>query len=342
MKHFEYIKDREIFFKEPEEFNLNSEKDLLCHSLGATLYMPAIRPELFKDIKNTLASSVVICLEDSIPEQQLETAENNIVKLFQQLEVDKRLLHKLPLLFIRIRNKEQLKRILDRSKLKGLCGFVIPKFTANSGEALLELIDNFNHINKRKLYVMPIIETPEVIYKETRAEALINIKTVLDKHKELVLNVRIGGTDFSGIYGIRRSGKNTIYELKVICDVITDIINVFKRADYVISAPVNEYFNEENSTLIEETILDKANGLLGKTAIHPKQVNVINSLLAVTKEEYQDACDIVSSEKRGALKSKYSNKMNEVGPHLKWAKETLLRARTMGVLEDGRDYKTLL
>ena len=342
MKHFEYIKDRKIFFKEPEEFNVNSEKDLLCHGLGATLYMPAIRPELFKDIKNTKAASVVICLEDSIPEQQLDEAEENIVKLFEKLALDRELLHKLPLLFIRIRNREQLKRLLGRSELQGLCGFVLPKFTPTTGEGLLELIDSFNKLNSRKLYVMPIIETPEVIYKETRAEALINIKEVLDKHKELVLNVRIGGTDFSGIYGIRRSRSNTIYELKVISDVITDIINVFKRADYVISAPVNEYFNEGNSTLVMETILDKANGLLGKTAIHPKQVNIINSLLAVTKEEYEDAFDIVSSDKKGALKSKYSNKMNEVGPHLKWAKETMLRARTMGVLEDGRDYKTLL
>lgn len=342
MRYFEYIKDRKIFYKEPEEFSFDSEKDMLCYGLGATLYMPGTRTELFKDIKNASSASVVICLEDSIPDEQLEVAENNVYTLFKQLELEAETIHNMPIIFIRIRNEEQLNRILSKSALNGLCGFVIPKFNARNGEKLLETIDCYNKSKNRKLYVMPIIETPEVMYKETRSETLIHIKSILDKHKSIVLNVRIGGTDFSGIYGLRRSSSDTIYELKVISDVITDIINIFKRADYVISAPVNEYFHEDNLTLIDEVKLDKANGLLGKTAIHPKQVKIINSLLAVTKEEYEDAKDIVTSEQKGALKSSYSNKMNEVGPHLRWAKETIRRAKIMGVLEYGKDYKSLL
>ena len=189
---------------------------------------------------------------------------------------------------------------------------------------------------------MPILETPEVIYKETRLEELLKIKKVLDDYRDLVLNIRIGGTDFSGIYGLRRSAKVTIYDVIVINDCIGDIINMFKRDNYVVSAPVNEYFKDNLEVLIREINLDKVNGLLGKTAIHPKQVGIINSLMVVSKEEYLDAEAILISESDGVIKSAYSNKMNEVKPHLKWAEEIKLLSKITGVLNDGRDFRDIL
>ena len=43
--------------------------------------------------------------------------------------------------------------------------------------------------NGRNLYCMPILETREIIYKEHRIENLIKIKTIINKYKELVLNI---------------------------------------------------------------------------------------------------------------------------------------------------------
>ena len=148
---------------------------------------------------------------------------------------------------------------------------------------------------------MPILETPSIIHKETRIEELTRVKHILDSYKEYVLNIRIGGTDFSGLYSLRRGKDFTIYDLSVIKDCISDIINVFKRDDYVISGVVYEYYSNvldfNNNILIKETLLDKANGLTGKTVIHPTQVNVVNSLMVVSKEDYTDAVNIIRDRK---------------------------------------------
>ena len=193
---------------------------------------------------------------------------------------------------------------------------------------------------------MPILETPSIIHKETRIEELIKIKDIIDRYKEYVLNIRIGGTDFSGLYNLRRSKDFTIYDIVVVSDCISDIVNIFKRDGYVISGVVYEYYSKvldfHNNVLIKETLLDKANGLNGKTVIHPTQVNVVNSLMVVSKEDYIDACNILNSSLDGVIRSNYSNKMNEIKPHEKWAKELLLRAKIMGVFEDGKSHRELL
>lgn len=54
------------------------------------------------------------------------------------------------------------------------------------------------------LYGMPILEDPRVALKETRLTELIEIKKILDSYKKYVLQVRVGATDFSSCFGVRR------------------------------------------------------------------------------------------------------------------------------------------
>ena len=103
------------------------------------------------------------------------------------------------------------------------------------------------------------------------------------------------------------------------------------------SCLINQYIDG----LIKETLLDKANGLVGKTIIHPTHIPIVNGLQVVTKEEYEDAKLIVETGKRGAVKSTYNNKMNEPKPHMNWAKKILIKASIFGVLNDGHNYTSL-
>ena len=51
-------------------------------ALGATLYTPADRPNLAQDIRKQAARgclSMVICLEDSIADDAVDSAETNVV-----------------------------------------------------------------------------------------------------------------------------------------------------------------------------------------------------------------------------------------------------------------------
>jgi len=353
MRYFDNNNLQDIFFKSPSTYGLFSSKEELSYAIGACLYMPGTREDLLKDIlfnKKIGANTITLCIEDSVSSNQVVQAENNIINLFisisNLLKDDASFIDNLPLIFIRVRSINQLQKLLNESKLMGLCGFIFPKFDSSNGEKYFSMLKEYNLSNKRMLYGMPILETPSIIHKETRIEELIKVKHIIDYYKEYVLNIRIGGTDFSGLYSLRRGMNFTVYDLTVVRDCISDIINVFKRDNYVISGVVYEYYSKvldiHNNVFIKETLLDKTNGLTGKTVIHPTQVNIVNSLMVVSKEDYVDASNIINSSLDGVIKSNYFNKMNEIKPHEKWAKEILLKAKIMGVFEYGKSYKELL
>ena len=354
MRYFSYINNsQDIFYINPSSYGLYSSREELSYALGACLYMPATRQDLLKDVISSRTSgthTITICMEDSISSSQVVQAENNVINLFLSIDLllkdNDSFIDSLPLIFIRVRNVNQLYKLLNESSLIGLCGFIFPKFDAEIGEEYLFALKEYNRSNKRTLYAMPILESPSIIHKETRIVELNKIKNIIDYYSEYVLNIRLGGTDFSGIYGLRRGRDYTIYDLAVVKDCITDIINFFRIDDYVISGVVYEYYNKvldfHNNILIKETHLDLTNGLTGKTVIHPTQVNVVNSIMVVSKENYIDAYNIINSSLDGVIKSDYANKMNEIKPHEKWAKEILLKAKIMGVYEDGKSYRDLL
>ena len=94
--------------------------------------------------------------------------------------------------------------------------------------------------------------------------------------------------------------------------------------------------------LLREIALDRANGIQGKTVIHPSHVSAVHALSAVTHEEYNDARDILGKEAGGVQASGYRNKMNETKPHRSWAHQILLRAKVFGVTNKGITFVDLL
>ncbi|MEV8145997.1 HpcH/HpaI aldolase/citrate lyase family protein [Specibacter sp. NPDC078709] len=368
------------------ELTAHSSPELQAVALGGTLYTPANRPNLVKDIlrqRDLGCVSMVLCLEDSIPDADVASAEDNVVSTLEVLaEYDEAL----PLLFVRVRTPEQMLSVGRRAGAATgvLTGFVIPKFDNESGvaAAFLEVLhiiqaelglDGNHSSNTRRLRVMPILESPSVIHIETRAAALTNIYTLLAANREDILSVRIGATDMSSAFGLRRSRDLTIYDVNVVASVIGDIVNVLGRPDggFVISGPVWEHFaNTERvlrpqlrvtpfvgpqeielrqrimtanlDTLIREIELDLANGLLGKTVIHPTHVALVHSMSVVSHEEYLDALAIAGNTNGGAAASPYGNKMNEMKPHQAWAQRTLLRADAFGVAAANISFVDLL
>lgn len=380
MRFFTYFYDDELnqfFFQKPQDFDKYTNRELLAYGLGGTLYMPATRPNIHQEIlskKHEGLTSLVIDLEDAVGDREVEEAEGQLIKELLKLngELNKGFLRieELPLLFFRIRSLEQFKRVNQQlgDAIHLLTGVVFPKFSSETGEALLREVVRIR-TNQHPFYAMPILETAKVIQKETRIEELMKIKRLLDQYKENILNVRIGATDFSGLYGIRRSADTTIYDIAVVRDCISDIINIFQRSEcpYVISGPVWEYFssnkrmlkpqlrqtpfrehygeeglkwradliNQNMDGLIKEVLMDIGNGLTGKTIIHPSHIKVVQGLNVVTYEEYIDACHIVeATAANGVMKSDFSNKMNEIKPHYFWARKVILKSQLYGVLRE--------
>ena len=88
---------------------------------------------------------------------------------------------------------------------------------------------------------------------------------------------------------------------------------------------------------VREPALDRANGLTGKTIIHPQHVGIVHALSVVSSEEHADAVDILAKHASGGgvQASSAGNKMNEAGPHRGWAERTMTRAELFGVARPG-------
>ncbi|MEV5851965.1 HpcH/HpaI aldolase/citrate lyase family protein [Streptomyces anulatus] len=402
MRHFGHISPtaREgLFFREPSTFTADSPARMLSVALGATLYSPATRPSLADDVLKQAARgvvSMVLCLEDSIDDTEVTDAEANLIRQFAALAardaasgnaarspedatgtagaVDA----DVPLLFIRVREPAQITDLVRRlgDSVRMLSGFVLPKFTEDRGRQFLEALAEAETACGRRLFAMPVLESPELLHLETRAEILQGIARSVDKHRDRVLALRLGVTDFCSAYGLRRAPDMTAYDVHIVASVIADVVNVLGRADgtgFTITGPVWEYFRrqermfkpqlrrspflegraEELRTaliehdldgLLREIELDRANGLLGKTCIHPSHVAPVHALSVVSHEEFTDAQDILSPERGGGgvLRSAYTNKMNEVKPHRAWAERTLQRAEVFGVAKEDVGFVDLL
>lgn len=386
MGYFDYLhveKQNDLFFRLPAKNLLNTDRERLAYALGATLYTPANAPKLFNKLFNAALPgliSAVFCLEDAVGDQDVVQAEYNLNQLLTaRHKAKEKETNRPPFLFVRVRNLEQMKRLLATlgSALPVLTGFVFPKFEADNGWRYFEELKRINEFLPRPLYGMPILEDFDTIKSETRVAHLLDVKDVLDAYSNLVLNVRIGATDLCGHYGIRRSCEFTIYDIAVVKECIADIVNIFSRpeAGYVISGPVWEFFPPKLRVLkpqlrqspfqeqyglpglqlrqklvcgyvdelIKEVMLDKVNGLVGKTIIHPNHLVPVQALHVVTHEEYSDAADILHrNHDGGVLKSAYNNKMNEVKPHTRWAKKIMIMSEIYGVLKEEHDYFHLI
>ncbi|MEU8341713.1 HpcH/HpaI aldolase/citrate lyase family protein [Spirillospora sp. NPDC048832] len=379
MRHFDHIdaaRRKHLFYRHPRPFDRHDDPSVLAVALGATLYCPATRPALAADIERAAGRgvmSMVVCLEDAIADTEVEAGEANLVAQFRTLHAGGA---DVPLLFVRIRDPRQigdlLRRLGDAADL--VTGFVLPKFTPAAGGAFLDALADAGDRTGRRLLAMPVIESPEAVYAETRAEMLDDVARLLAKHRPRILAVRIGATDMSAAYGLRRPPDLTIYDIRPVANVICDVVNVLGRADgtgYVVTGPVWEYFSagermfkpqlrqspfeaqqaaplrqrlitSDLDGLIREVHLDKANGLTGKTVIHPSHVAAVHALSVVTHEEYCDAADILGVAGGGAMASSYANKMNEAKPHRAWARRLMLRAQVFGVAAEGVTFVELL
>ncbi|MBQ1095467.1 HpcH/HpaI aldolase/citrate lyase family protein [Streptomyces sp. NPDC097107] len=382
MRHFGQIAPdvrKRLFHQEPCAFTADSPARLLSAALGATLYSPATRPRLADDILKQRVSgvvSMVLCLEDSIDDADVPVGEANLVA--QLTELAARSVDDVPLLFVRVRTPEQIPDLVRRlgPAVRLLSGFVLPKFTEERGVPFLEALSAAEAAAGHRLFAMPVLESPDLLYRESRVQTLEGIFRAVDKYRDRVLALRLGVTDFCSSYGLRRGPDMTAYDVQIVASVISDVVNMLARADgtgFTVTGPVWEYFRVQERMfkpqlrqspflevqavelrqkliahamdgLLREISLDRANGLLGKTCIHPSHVLPVHALSVVSHEEFSDAQDILRPERGGGgvLRSAYTNKMNEVKPHRAWAERTLLRAEVFGVANEDIGFVELL
>lgn len=288
-------------------------------ALGASLYTPASRTDLralFAGEKYPRLRSVVACTEDAIHANSIKQALANLGDALSGLGT------KGPLRFVRPRDPSVLAEILAHDAAAWLDGVCLPKLDqANVGDYLQLL-----HAAP-SLALMPIIET-EVAFS---VDALHSLRHRLDCVSERIICIRIGGNDLMQLLGMRRPRRWTAYDTPL-RSVIDNMIMAFRTAGYDLSSPVFEHI-DSTETLRREVELDVEHGLLAKTAIHPKQIPIIEAAYAVHEEDASMARAIM--DPNAAAVFRFNGAMAEPATHRRWAVRTIERAHIYGHRTDS-------
>lgn len=317
------------------------KNSILYYSVGALLYCPANNDTIVHSIINQKFGSkfsLALCLEDTINNNCVPAAENELVSTLRQLheQLDKQSFY-LPKIFIRVRNSGQITRLInalgESSEL--ITGFILPKFSPENAGDYIHTIIKANEASGKPFYIMPIYENACIIDLKKRYDILYSLKDQLSQIEELVLNIRVGGNDLCHMFGFRRHDTESIHQIKPIANIFSDIITVY-GTDYVISGPVWEYYNGSNwkQGLLDEIADDKLCGFTGKTVIHPNQIDVVNDAYRVSKRDYEDAKSILNFDPASSSlvsANPEKERMNEYKTHSNWAMQTLLMAEVFGI-----------
>lgn len=323
-----------------------TNREKLSLMVGGLLYIPAINSRFAEKIESgayPCLTSAAFCLEDSIRDEALESAETELCRTLDKLCTCGIPSEKMPLIFIRVRSPEHMRHVhgLVNPCRRVMTGYILPKFDLSNCDEYRTVICQINAGQDDPLYIMPILESKMIADVKSRISTLLKISDQLKEIQDYVLNIRVGGNDFCNLYGLRRSIDQNIYQIGVVRDILVDIINVF-AADYVVSGPVWEYFGSDPSApwaagLKTEISLDRLNGFIGKTAIHPSQLPLIFNSMKVKRTDYEDARRILqwTPDSLGVEKSAGGDRMNEVNCHQNWALRIAVLAEHYGIQDES-------
>ncbi len=367
MRYFSHLGEgssKALFSKRPGDYDKNADPARLRKAIGALLYTPATFPTLAQDLisrRIPALRALSICLEDAIPDRLRAACELNLKEQLQALQAaidGKRITaDELPIIFVRIDSLSTLERLAsDFVKYSALItGVILPKVTLENIMPYLRVAEAIHLASEDPFYVLPTLESVELMQSPRRVVYLQTLKERMDAHPGRVLGLRIGATDLCGLYGIRRQVTSPIYHIPLLAHCIADITQVFCLHDaYTVSGPVWEYFSPEQPLihglrasletegLLRELTLDLQQGLVGKTCIHPTQILPVQAAHVVPHAVYEDAVALLGGDDRAVFAATLGNQMNETRPHAIWAKKTLEMADIYGVYQPNTNASSLM
>ena len=283
-------------------------------ALGASLYIPTSRPDLISCVHSpeiTALKSIILCLEDAVLESEREQSLHRFAELLKfglpQTKV-----------FVRPKNPNLLYKILQLDGIEQVYGFVLPKVSLENISQYTELLSQH-----KAFKLMPTLETKAVLL-QTKLERL---KLALEPLKESIICLRVGANDLFALLGIKRMPGQSIYN-SPLRTALDQIILCFRSEGYYVSAPVYDFI-EDMETLKSELKQDINYGLLSKTAIHPRQVAVIEAHYQVEQVELEQAQAILEEQAKAVFQ--FNAQMCEPSVHQAWAEQTLVRAEIYGI-----------
>jgi citrate lyase beta subunit len=284
--------------------------------LGASLYVPLNKVNLSKLFNEfSFIKSVIIDCEDSITDNQLLEFDRIIND--QLWEKNSNILFKNKLIFLRVRDSSHFLEIKKSKYKSSFDGFVLPKFSHKNAQLYCENIEPNDKI-------MPVLET--FIYEQGDLDKTYNF---IDQIKNTVVCTRIGANDILGYLGLRRPNNTIIYNHPLFSKCFTDIYFRSTSLNLPVSGPVFDFFSNDKKSLLElEVEFEKEMGIYTKSAIHPNQVEFIQNLYKITKDELDCSNKVLNISNAVAS---HNEVMIEKTTHTKWANSIKNRHHIYGV-----------
>lgn len=285
--------------------------------LGASLYVPATHKSLQQIAHGELLGevrSLIFCTEDAVADSELSYALFNLSLALGQMTQQPGKNR-----FVRVRSPEIMKRVLEMPGAHKLTGFVLPKITRHNFDAYFRQVRQTSH------QLMPTLETTEVFDEAEMKRFRQSLEA--PGVRERILALRIGGNDLLALLGIRRPRSMTIYRTPL-GPVISRLVTTFVPYGFALTAPVFEHLDNP-ALLAQEVQEDLAHGLVGKTAIHPSQIALIEQHYRVHHNDMEAALRIMDSVSPAVFKMHDS--MCEVATHRSWAHGVVEQARVFGL-----------
>ncbi len=280
------------------------------------LYMPADRPDLEAVVsgeKFPRVRAVAVCLEDAVRASERARLAAGLGSVLARLGHGATLPEGRTHVFLRPADEEILAILLDLPGIESIDGFILPKATPRR-------IEDWARLTDRRFALLPILEAREALNPWGRHE----LAEACLIHRELIPRVRIGANDlFALLGGLRRPRGRTIYETPV-GRVIDELLEVFAPRGFALCGPVFDRI-DDLATLARECVDDVQRGLFAKTALTPRQVEVIAESYHPSVEETQEAMQILHPDAPAVFR--LGGAMQEPACHRAWAENVLRRAQ---------------
>ena len=288
----------------------------MAKSMGASLYLPANHKHLMGVADGERLGhtrSLIFCTEDAVADADLSWALFNLSVVLANMKADCRAER-----FVRVRNPEVLARVLAMPGVEKLTGFVIPKCTRHNFDAYFKQVRSTDHM------LMPTLETADVF----NDDEMRKFRETLEQPgvRSRILALRIGGNDLLALLGLRRPRNMTIYRTPL-GPVIARLVTTFRPYGFVLTAPVFEHLDLPD-LLDQEVAEDMAYGMVGKTAIHPSQITLIEQHYRVKARDLEAARAILDVDSPAVFKLQDS--MCEVATHRAWAQRMVEQSNVFG------------
>jgi citrate lyase beta subunit len=288
----------------------------MAKSMGASLYIPANHKHLMSIADGERLGqtrSLIFCTEDAVADADLSWALFNLSVVLANMKTDTRAER-----FVRVRNPEVLARVLAMPGVDKLTGFVLPKCTRHNFDAYFKQVRCTDHM------LMPTLETADVFNDDEMR--LFREALEAPGVRSRILALRIGGNDLLALLGLRRPRNMTIYRTPL-GPVIARLVTTFRPYGFVLTAPVFEHLNLPE-LLDQEVAEDMAYGMVGKTAIHPSQIALIEQHYRVKANDLEAARAILDVDSPAVFQMHDS--MCEVATHRAWAQRMVEQSNVFG------------